>query len=137
MTWVPRRVFVSVIIPAGLIALGTLLSACSSGTASGASAADARDAFVAVDTASGPFVMVENLTSQPLIDINISLKSGILTFSDTIGRLEAKEKRRVRHADFSSRDGTSFSLRITTPKNVAITARDPDGKQLETTVPWQ
>ena len=70
------------------------------------------DAFLAIDTTSGPFVVVENLTSQPLIDINISLKSGILVFSDTIGRLEAKEKRQIRHSDFSSRDGTSFSLRI-------------------------
>jgi hypothetical protein len=51
-----------------------------------------------------------NLTSQPLIDINIALASGMLVFSDTIGRLEAKEKRRF--VTWLSRDDTSFSLRI-------------------------
>jgi hypothetical protein len=135
MAWVSRRLFVPLI---SVFVLGILATACSSGTATGAVGTSGQsDAFLAIDTTSGPFVVVENLTSQPLIDISISLKAGILTFSDTIGRLEAKEKRQVRHGDFTSRDGTSFSLRIATPRDVMITAKNPDGKQLETTTRWQ
>jgi len=135
MAWVSRRLFVPLF---GVVALASILSACSSGTASGAvGTAGATDAFLAIDTTSGPFVVIENLTSQPLIDINISLKSGILVFSDTIGRLEAKEKRQIRHSDFSSRDGTSFSLRIAKPRDISVTAKNPDGKQLESSSRWQ
>jgi hypothetical protein len=135
MAWVSRRVFVPLV---GVFALCIIVSACSSGTASGAVGTSGQgDAFVAIDTTLGPFVVVENLTSQPLIDINISLKSGMLNFSDTIGRLEAKEKRQIRHGDFTSRDGTSFSLRIATPRDIAITAKNSDGKQFETTTRWQ
>src|SRR4051812_22321965 len=104
MAWVSRRLFVPCV---GLFALCIIVSACSSGTASGAVGTSGEGAFIAIDTTSGPFVVVENLTSQPLTDISIALKSGILTFTDTIGRLEAKEKRQVRHGDFTSRDGTS------------------------------
>jgi hypothetical protein len=136
MAWVSRRPFVPLIV--GVVALASILSACSSGTASGAIGTSGQtDAFLAIDTTSGPFVVVENLTSQPLIDINIALKSGILVFSDTIGRLEAKEKRQIRHSDFSSRDGTSFSLRIAKPRDITITAKNPDGKQLQSTARWQ
>ena len=135
MAWVSRRLFVPLV---GIVALASTLSACSSGTASGAIGTSGQsDAFLAVDTTSGPFVVVENLTSQPLIDINIALKSGILVFSDTIGRLEAKEKRQIRHSDFSSRDGTSFNLRIAKPRDITITAKNPDGKQLESAARWQ
>src|SRR5688572_14135756 len=106
MAWVSRRLFVPII---GVVALGSILSACSSGTASGAVGTSGETgAFLALDTTSGPFVVVENVSGQPLIDINISLKSGMLVFSNSIGRLEAKEKRQIRHGDFSSRDGTSF-----------------------------
>jgi hypothetical protein len=135
MAWVSRRVFVPLV---GLFALASITSACSSGTASGAVGTSGNsDAFVTIDTTSGPFVVVENLTSAPLIDINISLKSGMLVFSDSIGRLEAKEKRQIRHGDFTSRDGTSFSLRIAKPRDVTITARNADGKQFESTARWQ
>jgi hypothetical protein len=133
MAWVSRRVFVPLV---GVVALGSILSACSSGTASGAVDAPDQTAFIMIDTASGPFVMVENVTTEALIDINIALKSGMLTFSETIGRLEPKEKRQIRHGDFSSRDGTSFSLRITKPRDVNVTARTVAGKQFELAQRW-
>jgi hypothetical protein len=43
----------------------------------------------------------------------------------------------MRHGDFASRDGTSFSLRIATPRDVIVTAKDLSGKQMEMTVPWR
>ena len=77
------------------------------------------------------------MTDQPLVDINVALKSGILLFSDSISRLEPKEKRQLRHGDFASRDGTPFSLRIARPREVILTAKDLSGKQMEATVPWK
>ena len=60
----------------------------------------------------------------------------MLTYSGTVSRLEAKEKRQIRHADFTSRDGTAFNLRIARPTQISVTARDTAGKQFEATVPW-
>jgi hypothetical protein len=132
MTWVSRRVLISLVVAA----VGSSFTACSNSSANGVVGTSGQDAFVLVDTSSGPFVEVENRTEQPLIDVSIGLKAGILTFSDSISRLEPKEKRRLRHADFTSRDGTSFSLRVATPKTVLITARDLTGKTFETSRPW-
>jgi hypothetical protein len=134
MTWVSRRVLV----PLVSVALASPLIACSNSSANGAvGTSGASDALVHVDTTSGPMVVVENRTDQPLVDVSVALKAGILTFSDTITRLEAKERRQLRHGDFSSRDGTSFNLRVARPKSVVITGRDLNGKQFETAVPWE
>jgi hypothetical protein len=131
MTWVSRRV-----VPFILVAVSSALVACSSSSANDAVGTSGEGAFVHVDTSSAPFVTVENRTDQPLVDVTIGLKSGILTFSDSISRLEVKETRRLRHADFTSRDGTSFSLRLATPKTVLVTARDLTGKTFESSMPW-
>ena len=133
MTWVSRRVFVPLVV----VALGSTLTACSSSNANGAVGTSGQDAFIHIDTTSGPMVVVENTTDQPLVDINVGLKSGILTFSDSISRLEPKERRQLRHSDFTSRDGTSFNLRVAKPKNVLVSARGLNGKTFETTLPWE
>ena len=67
--------------------------------------------------------MVENRADQPLLDINIELEAGPLMFSDSLSRLEAREKRQVRHGDLSGRDGTPFNLWIERPKQIVIAAR--------------
>jgi hypothetical protein len=132
MTWVCRRV----LIPLVVVALSSAFTACSNSSANDAVGTSGQDAFVLVDTSSGPFVTIENRTDHPLVDVSIGLKSGILTFSDSISRLEPKEKRQLRHADFTSRDGTSFSLRVAKPRTVLISARDLTGKTFETSKPW-
>ena len=135
MTWVSRRVLTSLV---GMVALGLILSACSSGTATGAvGTAGQLDTFVTVDTSSAPVIVVQNRTAQPLVDVNLTIKAGILSFTDRISRLEANERRQIRQGDFTSRDGTSFNLRIARPKEIAATAKDMNGKTFEATLPWQ
>ena len=135
MTWVSRRVLVPVV---ATVALGSILSACSSGSATGAVGTSGRtDGFVVVDTSSPPIITVENRTEQPLVDVNLSIKSGMLTFTDRVSRLEAKEKRMINHNDFMSRDGTSFNLRVARPREVDVSAKSLDGKVFEVTLPWQ
>jgi len=140
MTWVPRRVLVHrlQILPlVGAIAFGSILSACSK-TASGAVGTSGQsDLFVAVDTSAPPVVTIENRTAQPLVDVNVTIKSGILTFTDRVSRLEANEKRPIRHGDFTSRDGTSFNLRVARPREVVVSAKNLEGKAFESTLPWQ
>lgn len=121
----------------GVFALGSVLSACSGSSPDGAEGtAGQSDAFVTVDVSTPPFITLENRTDQPLIDVTIGIKSGMLTYSGRVSRLEAKEKRQLRHGEFSSRDGTSFNLRIARPTTVLVAARDTAGKPFETTVPW-
>jgi hypothetical protein len=135
MTCVSRRALVPCV---GVITLTAVLAACSGSSATGAVGTSGQGAaFLSVDTASPPIVTVENLTDAPLVDINVGLKSGILVFSDSISRLEPKEKRQIRHGDFASRDGTPFSLRVARPREVILTAKDLSGKRMETTVPWK
>jgi hypothetical protein len=137
MTWVSRRALVSLPTVVCAVALCSIVSACSSGSADSTVGTSGQASFISVDTSSAPVIIVQNRTAQPLIDINITLKSGVLSFTDRISRLEANERRPVREGDFMTRDGTAFSTRITTPKSMSVTAKDPDGKQLEANLRWQ
>ena len=135
MTLVSRRVLVPFAVA---IALGSILSACSTSTASGAvGTAGQVNSFITVDVSSPPIITIQNRTAQPLIDINIAIKSGMLTFADRVSRLEANERRPIRQGDFTSRDGTSFNLRVARPKEINVTAKDLSGKQFEATMPWE
>ena len=135
MTWVSRRVLVPLV---GAVALGSILSACSSGSATGAVGTSGQiNSFITVDVSSPPIFTVQNRTAQPLVDVNIAIKSGMLTFTDRISRLEANERRPVRQGDFTSRDGTSFNLRVARPKEIAVSARNLEGKTFDATLPWQ
>jgi hypothetical protein len=132
MTRVSRRVLSLVC----LIALGSLTVACASGNATGAVGTSGESAFVALDVSQPSVVLVENKTGQPLVDVTLTIKSGILGFTDRVSRLEATEKRPLRHSDFTSRDGTSFNLRVARPKEIEVSAKDLNGKQFSTTMPW-
>jgi hypothetical protein len=131
MTCTSLRVLVPVV-------LTSILSACSSGSAKGAvGTSGAINSFVTVDVSSPPIITVQNRTAEPLVDVSIAIKSGMLTFSDRVSRLEANERRPIRQGDFTSRDGTSFNLRVARPKSIAVTAKNLNGKQFETTLPWE
>jgi hypothetical protein len=134
MTCVFRRVVPFV----GVLAMGTILTACSNSGASGAvGTSPALDAFINVDASSAPAILIENRTSQPLIDVSLAIKSGILVFSDRVSRLEANEKRRISATDFTARDGSPLNVRLASPRQVAVTASDLAGKHYETTLPWR
>jgi hypothetical protein len=135
MTWISRRVLVSLV---GAAALSSTLVACSGSSTSGAVGTSGQaEAVIAIDTSSAPIITVRNLTDQPLIDVNISIKSGILAFTDRVSRLEANEQRPIQQSDFTSPDGTSFNLQVARPSQIAVTAHNLDGKQFELTVPWK
>jgi len=135
MTCVSRRVLVPLV---GAVALGSILSACSSGSANGAVGTSGEiNSFITVDTSSPPIITVQNRTAQPLVDVSIAIKSGMLTFTDRVSRLEANERRPIRQGDFTSRDGTSFNLRVARPTAIAVTAKDLNGKQFDATLPWR
>jgi hypothetical protein len=134
MICVSPRVLVPLV---GALALGSILSACSgSGSDRAVGTSGQSDAFLSVDVSTPQFVTLENRTEQPLIDVNVGIKSGMLTYSGGVSRLEAKEKRQLRHGEFTSRDGTGFSLRVARPTQILVTARDTAGKPFETTIPW-
>ena len=141
MTWVPRRMSARrrQILPIVIVALGSFVTACSSsGIASGAVGTSGEStAFILVDTSSPPIITIQNRTAQPLVDVNLTIKSGMLTFTDRVSRLEANEKRPIRHADFTSRDGTSFNLRVARPREVGVSAKSLEGKAFDATLPWQ
>jgi hypothetical protein len=126
-----------VLVPLVAVALGSVLTACSRNASGAVGTSGQTDAFVVVDMSSPPIITVENRTAQPLIDVDLSIKSGMLTFTDRVTRLEAHEKRPIRHGDFTSRDGTSFNLRIARPREVAVRAKNLEGKEFEATLPWQ
>jgi len=135
MTSVSRRILVPLV---GVVALGSTLSACSSSSTAGAvGTSGERDAFISVDASGAPAILVENRTAQPLVDVNLAIKSGVLVFSDRVSRLEANETRRLSAGDFTTRDGSPFNVRLVTPRQIAITASDLDGKHYETTLPWK
>jgi hypothetical protein len=134
MICVSPRVLVPLV---GALALGSILSACSGSSSDRAVGTSGQsDAFVSVDVSTPQLVTLENRTEQPLIDVNVGIKSGMLTYSGSVSRLEAKEKRQLRHGEFTSRDGTGFSLRVARPTQILVTARDTAGKPFETTIPW-
>jgi hypothetical protein len=131
MTCASRRFLVPVV-------LTSILSACSSGSATGAVGTSGEiNSFVTVDVSSPPIITVQNRTAEPLVDVSIAIKSSTLTFSDRVSRLEANERRPIRQGDFTSRDGTSFNLRVARPQSIAVTAKNLNGRQFETTLPWQ
>ena len=135
MTRLSRRVLVPAF---GAVVLGSTLSACSSSGPKGAvGTSGAITSFVTVDVSSPPMITVQNRTAQPLIDVSLAIKSGMLTFTDRISRLEANETRTIRHNDFASRDGTSFNLRVARPREVVVSAKNLEGKAFETSQPWQ
>jgi hypothetical protein len=134
MTCVFRRVvpFVTA------LAVGTILTACSdSGTSGAVGTTGARDTFIGVDASGAPAILVENRTSQPLVDVTLAIKSGFLVFSDRVSRLEANEKRRISASDFTARDGSPLNVGLSIPRQVAVTASDLAGKHYEATVPWR
>jgi hypothetical protein len=134
MTWVFRRVLTPLV---GAVALGSILTACSRSDVAAVGTSGQSETFVMVDTSSPSVVNIENRTATPLVDVTLAIKSGMLTFTNRVSRLEANEKRQLRYSDFTSRDGTSFNLRVARPKEVAISAKNLDGKTFESTAPWQ
>jgi len=113
-------------------AAATVFVACGSSTGSN------DTGTIGVET-SDMFVTIENKAGLPLVDLRIEVVpySGQSPFGTSIARLEGGEKREVSLGKFSSRDGTTLSLRIVKPHLVRVTATDVSGKAHRAEVNWR
>lgn len=115
------------------VTLGAALWACSSGQP----ARQAADAPIGVQT-SQMFVTVENKAGLALVDVDVDIlpMGGPIVFRKFLERVENGQKRTVSLGDFTSQDGTTFSLRLVRPKTVRVKGKDMVGKTYEVAVPW-
>jgi len=135
----PRRRLLSTLV---LVAISAAATACS-GTITGqgepgaVGSSGAAPAAIGVST-SASFLTVENRAGLPLLDAVITLKStNGLSFSKPIGRLETSAKRDISLGELRAADGTTFSARFHTPREVVVTATDLVGKKYDVAVPWK
>jgi hypothetical protein len=117
-----------------LIGFGLFLAACSEG----GSASQAANAPVKVQI-SQMFITVKNEAGVPLTDVTISIAPPTRTtlYTKYVGRLANAESKDIMLGDFAGRDGTPFSLRLVTPKNVEVKGTGADGKNYDVTIPWK
>ena len=123
----------------GILVLNWMVAACSgSGGETGAVGTAGEGGTAIVVQSSSLYVTVENRSGAPLLDLRVAINpAGVMTFTKTIGRLEAGEKRDLALGEFSARDGTTFNLRVVRPKMIGVTAADLLGKKYEVTTPWR
>ena len=120
---------------AGVVALGVL--PCSQAAcAHDNEVVQAADAPIGIETGQ-MFVTLENRTGGPLVDLLITIQTAGAPYTNRVWRLEAAEKRDIAFSSFSSRDGTTFNLRLARPKVVHVTASDLTQKKYESQAPWK
>jgi len=124
------------------LAVGILSTACSSATSSqrepgAVGSSGAPPSAVAIVTTPS-FIAIENRAGLPLVDVTLALQAATgMSFSTSIPRFEAGEKREIAVTNLRSRDGTSYSPVWQRPKTVVLTATDLVGKKYDVTVPWK
>jgi hypothetical protein len=93
--------------------------------------------LIGVETSS-LVLTIENKTGGPLIDLTVGIvAAGGNVFTALVSRLETSTKRELSLSEFSSRDGTTFSLRLARPRSVRVQAKDLTGKAYSVEVPWR
>jgi len=82
---------------------------------------------------------LENMVSQPLLDVRIAIRpiGNSTEFTKLLTRLDSGEKRTISLGEFSGRDGTTFSLRVVRPKEIAVTATGLTNEKYSMTMPWR
>lgn len=96
----------------------------------------ADDAAIGIETGS-MFVTIQNKAGAPLLDLTVEIQTAGAPFTHLVTRLEAGEKQDVSLNSFSSRDGTTFNLRLAKPRAVRVTATDLTSKKYEVRAPWK
>jgi hypothetical protein len=99
-------------------------------------AVQAADTSIGIET-SQMFVTIENRAGAPLLDLTVAIQTPGAAFTHLIARLEAGQKQEVPLNSFSSRDGTSFNLRLSKPRAVRVNATDLTSKKHEAQVSWK
>ena len=124
----------------GLIAASWLLSACSTASTSenlALGTSGAEPSVIALETSNQSVVVINN-AGKPIEDVRVVIQpvGTAPPFTSTIRRMENGEKREISLAQFRSNDGTTFSPRFVTPRQVTVTATDIVGKKHELTRAW-
>ena len=132
MAYTVRRAIVlfSVVLVLGCITPGCL-GVPSEGGGAVSTSGQAEPAAIAVQVTS-PFltVEVENRPGLPLVDMNVTLNAGRLTYSAVVPRMETSAKRVLMPKEFrGSRDSAVFNPNVVSPKEILITASDLEGKK--------
>ena len=96
----------------------------------------AADAPIGIET-SQLFVTVENKAGIALLDVKVAVLTPGAPYTYIFSRLESGEKKDVPLSSFSSRDGTSLSLRMVRPRAVQVTGTDMVKKQYDVKAPWK
>jgi hypothetical protein len=127
-----RRILVCL---SAVIALGIMASevACSRDNEA-VQAAD--DSSIGIET-SPMFVTIVNKAGGPLVDLTVAIQTPGPTYTSLVTRLEAGQKQELALSSFSSRDRTTFNLRLMKPKAVRVTATDLTSKKYDAQVSWK
>ncbi len=83
-------------------------------------------------------MIVTNNAGKPIEDVLIAIQAVGTTppFTSTLRRMENAETREISLSQFRSKDGTTFSPRLTKARQVTVTATDIVGKKHEVTRAW-
>jgi len=126
----PTQACLASVLAFGVVA--SLVGACSRDN----EAAQAADAPIGIET-SQLFVTIQNRAGIALLDAKITVQTPGAPYTYIFSRLESGEKKEVPLSSFSSRDGTSLSLRMVRPRAVQVTATDMVKKQYDVKAPWK
>ena len=84
------------------------------------------------------YIQVANKATRPLTDIRVTvIPAGLLRFTSTYSRIEARGRRVFNIGDFRAHDNSPLNLRIVKPRSVLVELKDPDGKDVKLEVPWK
>jgi hypothetical protein len=137
MTFDLRGRFLGVV---GTIVFVWLVSACSGSSSDQGSAGavgTSGSAAIGVETSS-LFVTVTNRTSQPLLNVQVTINPGrTLSYSTTLPRMEPGEERDLSLGNFTHRDGGVYNAAAARPIQLAVTAVDQTGQKFDVTVPFK
>ncbi len=130
----------SVTATAGLIAAGWLLSACSNASTPEAGAlgtGGTEPSAIALETSNQSVTIINN-AGKPIEDVRIAIQpvGTAPPFTSTLRLMENAERREISLAQFRSKDGTTFSPRLTKARQVTVTATDIVGKKHEVMRAW-
>jgi len=126
MSYAVRRalVFIAVVLVPSWIVPG-----CSGATSE-------ESAVIGIQITPG-FITVENRAGRPLVNMGVTIRVPPVQYIANVGRMEAGDMRVLSLGDFKSRDAGRVNPNLRRPREVVVTASDPDGKKYEATVPWK
>lgn len=126
MSYVVRRALVFIIV---VLVPAWIVPGCSATTSE-------EPTVIGIQITPG-FITIENRTGRPLVGMDITIRVPPVQYIARVPRMEPSDMRVLSLGDFKSRDAGTINPNIRRPREVVVTASDPDGKKYEVTVPWK